>query len=296
MNSCVYCSGQLSPFAQFGSDRVVDVMLTPQLQQQLPELCYGKCDRCGSLIATDARLGQDLDLLELYEQLPADYWTGLETGHGPDFFRLLEQRLNPQQLPLQVGDVGCGAGGILRGLGSHWHKTGLEPGLAAISQPQGKINPDEIAPEDMSQDGIHWIRGSLGQSGLVDGYFDVLLYVDVFEHLADPLGEMALARRYLKPGGQLVIYTGDASAHAARLAGGNWAYLRCAGHVAVASRQALVQGLAQAGFELTALLGQNHPSSPGLGKWLFEYLGSRLRRHWAVPLLQDHLLAIAQRP
>ncbi|NJR71547.1 MAG: hypothetical protein HC771_25305 [Synechococcales cyanobacterium CRU_2_2] len=66
--------------------------------------------------------------------------------------------------------------------------------------------------------------------------------------------------------------------------------------MAVASQQALVQALEQTGFAAIQTWSQQHPSSPGLGKWLFEYFGSRLRRHWAVPLYRDHMLIIAQRP
>lgn len=282
MTHCAYCPGQLKPFAQFSSDLVVDVMLTPQLQRRLPELCYGKCDRCGSITATDDRLAPDFDLLALYEQLPEDYWTGLETGHGDRFFAHLEQQLNPQQLPLQICDVGCGDGSILKGLGNHWQKTGIDPGLQASL---ARANPD-----------IHWIQATLATAQLRPQCFDVLTYIDVTEHLAAPIAELVTAQQYLKPGGKLILYSGNARSRFAQLAGGNWAYLRCAGHVAIASRAALTQGLAQAGFENIQTWDQNHPSSPGIGKWLFEYAGSRIRRHWAVPLYQDHMLIIAQRP
>lgn len=291
MSSCLYCPGTLRPFAQFKSELVVDVKLTPQLQQRLPELRYGQCDRCSSIIAMDARLGDDFDLLSLYEKLPEDYWTGLETGHGDRFFSFLEQQLNPQQLPLQICDVGCGDGTVLLGLGNHWQKTGIEPGEQAgvmVAQAAAGIVRDDS--------GIHWIQGTLAKAHLPEQSFDVLTYIDVTEHLAEPIAELNTAKQYLKPGGRLVIYTGNAESPFAKLAGANWAYLRCAGHVAVASEQGLVQALRQAGFEAIQAWPQQHPSSPGLGKWLFEYVGSRLRRHWAVPLYRDHLLIIAQRP
>ena len=282
MNHCAYCQGALEPFASFSSQLVVDVMLTPQLQTSLPVMRYGRCGDCGSLMAIDGRCSEAFDLLKLYEQLPEDYWTGLETGHGDRFFTQLEQQLNPEQLPLQICDVGCGDGSVLKGLGAHWQKTGIEPGRRA--------NPKT----DHSD--IHWIQGTLGNADLPLASFDVLTYIDVTEHLATPISELCTALQFLKPGGKLVIYTGNARSRFAQLAGANWAYLRCAGHIAVASQAALTQGLAQAGFENIQTWTQNHPSSPSLGKWLFEYAGSRIRRHWAVPLYQDHMLIIAQKP
>ena len=282
MNHCAYCPGELKPFACFSSQLVVDVMLTPQLQSSLPELRYGRCNRCGSLSAMDVRRDNNFDLLQLYEQLPEDYWTGLETGHSDRFFTHLEQQLNPNQLPLQICDIGCGDGSFLKGLDSHWQKTGIEPGAQA-----SQITRDP---------NIHWIQGTLATANLSLNSFDVLTYIDVTEHLLDPIAELTTAQQYLKPGGKLVIYTGNARSLFAQLAGANWAYLRCAGHIAVASQTALTRGLSQAGFINLQIWTQNHPSSPGLSKWLFEYAGSRLRRHWAVSLYQDHMLIIAQRP
>lgn len=284
MMHCPFCSTELKSFATFSSDLVVDVMLTPQLQKSLPELHYGKCDDCGSLSAMDIRRSDRFDVLKLYEQLPEDYWTGLETGHSDRFFSFIEQQLNPSQLPLKICDVGCGEGSLLRGLGSHWHKTGIEPGEQAT----------EIARDPNNS--IHWIQGTLSTAKLSPACFDVLTYIDVTEHLLDPMGELVTAKQSLKPGGKLLLYTGNANSSYAKLAGQNWAYLRCAGHIAVASQRALIQGLEQAGFETIQTWKQNHPSSPGFGKWLFEYAGSRIRRHWAVPLYQDHMLIIAQRP
>ncbi|NJR71546.1 MAG: class I SAM-dependent methyltransferase [Synechococcales cyanobacterium CRU_2_2] len=58
--------------------------------------------------------------------------------------------------------------------------------------------------------------------------FDVITYIDVTEHLSDPLAELRQARQCLKPGGKLLLYTGNAQSPFAHLAGANWAYLRCA--------------------------------------------------------------------
>jgi len=280
---CAYCEGQLRPFAQFSSERIVDVNWTAELQRSLPQLEYGRCEDCGSICALDARKSDEFDLLRLYEQLPGDYWAGLETRHSDRFFSLLEQQLNLNRLPLQVCDVGCGDGSFLKGLSHRWRKTGIEPGERAVAMLE---EPD-----------IEWIQGTLATASLPLACFDVITYIDVVEHLSDPVAELSTAWQYLKPGGKLVLYTGNAQSRFARLAGANWAYLRCAGHIAVASEQALTQGLVQAGFNNHIdTWTQNHPSSPGLRKWLFEYAGSRLRRHWAVPLYQDHILMIAQRP
>ncbi|NJN31277.1 MAG: class I SAM-dependent methyltransferase [Synechococcales cyanobacterium RM1_1_8] len=237
-NTCLYCQGQLQPFARFSSDRIVDVALTPQLKAALPELHYGRCDRCDSLIATDIRLDANFDLLLLYQQLSPDYWSGLGTGHGDRFFAFLEQQLNPQKLPLHLCDVGCGDGSFLRGLGNYWHKTGIEPGEPAaamavfaelaIAPRVASATESEDAPGEVPAPPPTWIQGTLATANLPPQSFDVITYIDVTEHLSDPLAELRQARQCLKPGGKLLLYTGNAQSPFAHLAGANWAYLRCA--------------------------------------------------------------------
>ncbi len=52
--------------------------------------------------------------------------------------------------------------------------------------------------------------------------FDVIVLLDVIEHLPDPRGTLALCERHLNPGGIIVIATGDFGSLPARLAGARW--------------------------------------------------------------------------
>jgi SAM-dependent methyltransferase len=54
------------------------------------------------------------------------------------------------------------------------------------------------------------------------GMLDVIVLLDVIEHLPDPHSTLALCKRHLNPGGVIVITTGDFSSFYARLAGRNW--------------------------------------------------------------------------
>ena len=54
------------------------------------------------------------------------------------------------------------------------------------------------------------------------GHADVVVLLDVIEHLPDPRETLALCRRFLNPGGLVVITTGDFGSLAARLAGARW--------------------------------------------------------------------------
>ena len=54
------------------------------------------------------------------------------------------------------------------------------------------------------------------------GTFDVIVMLDVIEHLPDPHGMLRLLGRHLAPGGIIVITTGDFGSPVARLSGRYW--------------------------------------------------------------------------
>jgi 2-polyprenyl-3-methyl-5-hydroxy-6-metoxy-1,4-benzoquinol methylase len=51
---------------------------------------------------------------------------------------------------------------------------------------------------------------------------DVIVLLDVVEHLPSPYETLALCTRYLSPGGVIVITTGDFASRYARVAGARW--------------------------------------------------------------------------
>lgn len=54
------------------------------------------------------------------------------------------------------------------------------------------------------------------------GRFDVIVLLDVIEHLPDPAGTLALCHRHLEDGGVVVLTTGDFASLYARASGQNW--------------------------------------------------------------------------
>ena len=54
------------------------------------------------------------------------------------------------------------------------------------------------------------------------GQVDVIVLLDVIEHLEDPHGTLALCARHLNPGGIIVITTGDFGSPVARATGAKW--------------------------------------------------------------------------
>jgi len=89
----------------------------------------------------------------------------------------------------------------------------------------------DVAGIELSQDAASFARGSGLNvlSGVADennirkiGPFDVIVLFDVIEHLPDPRTTLALCSRQLRPGGIMVITTGDFASFFATLMGSKW--------------------------------------------------------------------------
>lgn len=95
---------------------------------------------------------------------------------------------------VRVLDVGCGTGSVStivnRGKGNEVH--GVEPDPARAEVARGR--------------GLEVVCGYLTEEFFVShGLFDVVMFADVLEHLADPAGMLALATSGLRPGGLVLI-------------------------------------------------------------------------------------------
>jgi len=106
-------------------------------------------------------------------------------------------------------ELGCAYGFFLEEARRFYDVRGIEiaDGAVAFCQARGLSVVGGVAEE-----------ATLASFGMVD----VIVLLDVIEHLPDPHGTLTLCKRYLNPGGVIVITTGDFSSLYARLAGPNW--------------------------------------------------------------------------
>jgi SAM-dependent methyltransferase len=132
-------------------------------------------------------------------------------------------------------DLGCGTGGALAAFRDQFELFGVEPSGFAAQQARA-------ATEARVQ------VGDLAAAAYPTGFFDVVTAFDVVEHLADPLATLRELKRILRPGGVLVIETGDIGSLSARFAGGHWYYVLLPGHLCFFSRGTLAAALTKAGF------------------------------------------------
>ncbi len=99
-------------------------------------------------------------------------------------------RLHRRSPLRRILDVGCGDGLFFEKLGRFGEVEGLEPDASLVLDPRWRSK----------------IRvGSLGPGFRADGPFDLVLMLDVLEHIQDDRGALASAREALRPGGHLLV-------------------------------------------------------------------------------------------
>ena len=203
-----------------------------------------RCGRCGCLY-----VGQDpasIDFNALYGEA---YYTGGSDAVFADYVgqerarraqarrKLAVLRHLPPRVARQgrLLDVGCAAGFFLAEAQRHYEVQGVE--LSTWSS--------AFARERLQ---LPIFTGTLHQAALPADRFDVITLWDVIEHVPDPVPLLAEAARVLKPGGRLVLTTGDWGSAYAQRHGANWHLMTPPWHLTMFSRSTLAQSAARAGL------------------------------------------------
>ena len=203
------------------------------------------CRRCGlQYVGQDPR---DIDFAALYSE---SYYTG---GDGQVFADYVgEERVRRASARRRLRsmrrrtagsgrllDVGCAAGFFLAEAGRYFEPHGVEiSGFAS-----------RVAREKF---GLDVFTGTLQDAKFAAASFDVVTMWDVVEHLADPKAVLTEVARLLRPGGSLVLTTGDVGSRYARLAGPRWHLLEPPWHLYFFSRATMSAMGAAAGLRLKA--------------------------------------------
>ncbi|MBI4705897.1 MAG: methyltransferase domain-containing protein [Deltaproteobacteria bacterium] len=150
--------------------------------------------------------------------------------------------------PRTVLDVGCGLG--LNGAAARRrgaHVTGIELDPAAAAMARERL--DEVLELDITD------AAALEQA-LGDRSFDLLLFGDVLEHLAEPGDVLRCFVRYLGEGGHVIVSVPNVAAWTVRLGllGGRFDYRPSGilddGHLRFFTRESAAQIVRDAGLEL----------------------------------------------
>jgi SAM-dependent methyltransferase len=156
-------------------------------------------------------------------------WTAAEESELSIPGKLVNSReLNQRALPRCYFELGVGKGLLYRRfLDNGWHCRGVEPGYwgRALS---GVFDSLVELPETYAA--------------------DVIVALDVLEHVSDPLDTLRRLRLIAKPGARLYAAMPNRESLRARLGRQRWRMLRPLGHVNYWSRKSLARAFAISGF------------------------------------------------
>jgi SAM-dependent methyltransferase len=153
---------------------------------------------------------------------------------------LLGGRLNRRAKLL---DVGCSRGDfVAAATAAGFEAEGVEPAaqIAAAARAAGR--------------NVH--TGLLEAQQFADKEFDAVSLFEVVEHLRTPLALLQECHRILRPGGIMLISTGNGSSWTARTMKARWDYFQTqkdAGHISFFNPQSIALLAGHAGFEVVAV-------------------------------------------
>ncbi len=134
-----------------------------------------------------------IDAVTTYER----YWKAREGAARARLRRRSLQRARVAHAMLSVRsgtllDVGCGPGYAAEFFaGRGFAVTGLEPAPSAAQEARER--------------GIAVIEGDVAAGALPPGPFDVVLALEVLEHLVDPIATLGMLMNAARPGGEVVV-------------------------------------------------------------------------------------------
>ena len=127
--------------------------------------------------------------------------------------------------------------------------VGGSDGAASASLPGGwtRVLVDPVTPSSIGA-GVTVLHGFLEDLQLGSERFDLVLAFDVLEHFESPGAALRKLADALKPGGLLLIETGNRDCVFARLFGPAWYYLQYLEHLQAFNQRSLLEALGRNGL------------------------------------------------
>ncbi len=199
------------------------------------DLLWRRCAACGYQFVHPG-IPQSR-LRECYSQASAGHW-GTDNDHSyARSYAHKKRMLDRFSAGKRILDFGCFDGGFLAYVGDGYQKLGIEPASDAAKVAE--------------QRGVTIIGATIADATAASiPFVDAVVSFDVFEHLSDPVSALRGFCRLLKPGGIVLIETGNSDEPLWRRVGIRHPYQSIPEHVAVFNESSLREAGRHAGLEL----------------------------------------------
>jgi SAM-dependent methyltransferase len=207
-----------------------------------------RCDACG-LGSTE--VPPKVNVLDLYTE---SYFRGGQTDGYGDYLAseaVLRREFQRSVATLRrfvpaggrILEIGCAYGFFLAEAQPYFEGVGVEVSAAAVEH--GRRLGLDIRQGVVTAEMLNHL-----------GKFDAVVMLDVIEHLDQPAATIRLLASAVRPGGVIMISTGDFGSALARVMGRRWRLMTPPQHLFFFSKPTLSGLLRQSGFEVVSL---HHP-------------------------------------
>lgn len=212
----------------------------------LPEGPLRHCSDCGQLVsaASESRYQETmLDFNAPAFNTPAPHGLARRGAVGRRRLNTLTRLLNLAPAQTRLLDIGCSRGQFV--------ECAMQGGFIAEG-----VEPAPTIAAAARAAGLNVRTGLLEQQGYADASFDAASMFEVVEHLRTPLPLLQECHRILKPGGLLLISTGNTASWTTAAMGARWDYFHMAkdgGHISFFNPRSLRKLAHRAGFRVERL-------------------------------------------
>jgi len=263
---CINCGGVLFRFHFYGFDRLYGIPGKFQIIE---------CDNCG-LFAVRPRLSPG-DVKPYY---PENYFNFIKAVEDEEkIFRFIDRLYAREKRVHQIIkrtkgtgrilDVGCATGILLSGMQKRgWECYGVEPNQKAA----------EYARERF---GLDVYEDYLENTAFPNDWFDVVTFMDVLEHIYDPVRTLNEVHRILKPEGVCIGTLPNANAWEKSFFGPYWIGWDVPRHYHIFTPVTIRQLLEANGFErvqIFSFTGRHGAFMLSVENWLGDWSGPRWLR------------------
>ena len=239
---------------------------------------YHSCEECRSVFLENPPVD------ELRQIYPANYYSYQHSPHGISAVERIKEFLDGRlfrKLLAQVGnkdllvlDVGGGSG---------WLLTLIRKISSRVKQTH-EIDMDENARHQAEISG-HIFHCCPVESFSSSLSFDLILMLNLIEHVANPAVVLQRMARLLSPSGLLLVKTPNIDTLDCRLfRNHNWGGFHCPRHFVLFNRESLIELAGKSGLELVTT---NY--TQGAPQWACSILGWMGLRHW-IRISSEHPL------